>query len=83
MACHELWGARNEYVHNGRLLVRHFDATQNRVVKTNTRPLVDHNVFEAVGAVVRPKHDYARFRRAVISAIDWMRAHGREPGPAE
>ena len=73
IACHELLGARHEYAHLGNLLVRIFDPASNRVVRTNTRPLVVESHFEQVGMEVIDRRDYVMFRRGVVDAVAWMR----------
>lgn len=56
----ELFGARNEWVHEGRAQVRPFDGALNKASsdRSKCRPLA----FE----------DYYRFRRAVSAALVWM-----------
>jgi hypothetical protein len=57
---HELWGARNELVHNGRLAVRTYDPSTEKTDKSQLRDMVDE--------------DLTTFRSAVRSAIRWMAA---------
>ena len=56
--CAELWGARNELVHEGQTAIRCFDTQKGCVRKENLRPLT--------------WGDVTLFRRSVRTAIQWM-----------
>lgn len=58
----ELWGARHEWVHNGRARVRQVYLSQGRAT-------IDRDETKAVDLVAA---DYIKFRSAVFKALAWM-----------
>lgn len=69
-ACHELWGARNEIVHEGKYLVRLYDEKRKGKFKRETNEKRKGKYKEETRQL--RSTDFAIFRRAVRDAIAWM-----------